>query len=170
MNRCRHRANTVCQIERGNAKVFRCAYRGWTYRNNGDLLSVTYQDGYDASFQKDDYGLSQVPRMAMYRGFIFGSLSPAGITLDEYLGQPVKDQIDLFVDLSPKVNLTSPLVFTNAAIRPTGSSRWEIPRMDIIRTLSTRRSCVPYKSGPARSWTFSPVVLPDLHEISAMDM
>jgi len=102
MNRCRHRANTVCQVERGNAKTFRCAYHGWSYRNNGDLVAVTYQDGYDASFRKEDYGLSQVPRMGMYRGFIFGSLSPAGITLDEHLGQPAKEQIDLFVDLSPE--------------------------------------------------------------------
>ncbi|MBI3798938.1 MAG: Rieske 2Fe-2S domain-containing protein [Deltaproteobacteria bacterium] len=101
MNRCRHRANTVCQVERGNAKTFRCAYHGWTYRNNGDLSAVTYQDGYDASFHKEDYGLSPVPRMDMYRGFIFGSLSPAGITLDEHLGQPAKEQLDLFVDLSP---------------------------------------------------------------------
>jgi phenylpropionate dioxygenase-like ring-hydroxylating dioxygenase large terminal subunit len=105
MNRCRHRANTVCQVERGNAKVFRCAYHGWTYRNNGDLSAVTYQDGYDASFSKEDYGLSPVPRMDMYRGFIFGSLSPAGITLDEHLGQPAKEQLDLFVDLSPEGEL-----------------------------------------------------------------
>ncbi|HEV8713340.1 MAG TPA: aromatic ring-hydroxylating dioxygenase subunit alpha [Candidatus Binatia bacterium] len=105
MNRCRHRANTVCQTERGNAKMFRCAYHGWTYRNNGDLSAVTYQDGYDESFRKEDYGLSPVPRMDMYRGFIFGSLSPAGITLDEYLGQPVKEQLDLFVDLSPEGEL-----------------------------------------------------------------
>ena len=26
MNRCAHRANAVCQVERGNAKMFRCAY------------------------------------------------------------------------------------------------------------------------------------------------
>jgi phenylpropionate dioxygenase-like ring-hydroxylating dioxygenase large terminal subunit len=102
MNRCTHRANAVCQVERGNAKVFRCAYHGWTYRNNGDLLGVTYQDRYDESFRKEDYGLRKVPRMEMYRGFIFGSLSPVGITLDEYLGRPVKEQLDLFIDLSPE--------------------------------------------------------------------
>jgi len=105
MNRCRHRANTVCQTERGSAKVFRCAYHGWTYRNNGDLLAVTYPDGYDTSFRKEDYGLSPVPRTDVYRGFIFGSLSPAGVTLAEHLGQPVKEQLDLFVDLSPEGEL-----------------------------------------------------------------
>jgi len=101
MNRCAHRANAVCQVERGNARIFRCAYHGWTYRNNGDLASVTYQDRYDASFSKEDRGLRKAPRIGIYRGFVFGSLSPVGITLDEHLGQRVKEQIDLFVDLSP---------------------------------------------------------------------
>ncbi len=105
MNRCAHRANAVCQVERGNAKMFRCAYHGWTYRNNGDLLGVTYQDRYGAWFRKEDFGLRRVPRMEMYRGFVFGSLSPVGITLDEHLGQPVKEQLDHFIDLSPEGEL-----------------------------------------------------------------
>jgi phenylpropionate dioxygenase-like ring-hydroxylating dioxygenase large terminal subunit len=105
MNRCAHRANAVCQVERGNAKIFRCAYHGWTYRNNGDLAGITYQDRYDASFREEDHGLRKAPRMGTYRGFVFGSLSPVGITLDEHLGQRVKEQIDLFVDLSPEGEL-----------------------------------------------------------------
>ena len=36
-NRCRHRANTVCQLERGNTRFFRCDYHGWMYRNDGQL-------------------------------------------------------------------------------------------------------------------------------------
>jgi benzoate/toluate 1,2-dioxygenase alpha subunit len=40
--------------------------------------------------------------MELYRGFIFGSFSPAGITLDDHLGDPAKEQIDLFIDLSPE--------------------------------------------------------------------
>jgi phenylpropionate dioxygenase-like ring-hydroxylating dioxygenase large terminal subunit len=101
MNRCAHRADAVCQVERGNARMFRCAYHGWTYRNNGDLAGITYQDRYDALFREEDHGLRKAPRMGMYRGFIFGILSPVGPTLDEHLGQRVKEQIDLFVDLSP---------------------------------------------------------------------
>lgn len=101
MNRCSHRANAVCQTERGNKSAFRCAYHGWTFRTNGELASVSYQDGYGPSFRKQDFGLRKVPRMDMYRGFVFGSLSPAGITLDEHLGH-AKEQIDLFVDQSPE--------------------------------------------------------------------
>jgi len=105
MNRCTHRANAVCQVERGNTKVFRCAYHAWTFRNNGELLGVTYSDRYDASFRKEDYGLRKAPRMGMYRGLVFGSLSPVGVSLDEHLGRPVKEQIDLFIDLSPEGEL-----------------------------------------------------------------
>jgi len=101
LNRCRHRAATVCQVECGNTPTFRCAYHGWTYRNNGELAGVPYQDAYDSSFRKEDLGLTRVPRMGIYRGFVFGSLSPAGITLDDHLGK-AKEQIDLFVDLSPE--------------------------------------------------------------------
>lgn len=105
MNRCTHRANAVCQVERGNAKKFRCAYHGWTFRNNGELLGVTYQDRYGEWFRKEDFGLRKAPRMAMYRGFVFGSLSPVGVTLDEHLGPAVKEQLDLFIDLSPEGEL-----------------------------------------------------------------
>jgi phenylpropionate dioxygenase-like ring-hydroxylating dioxygenase large terminal subunit len=41
----------------------------------------------------------KVPRVASYRGFIFGSLSPAGITLEEHLGRAAAE-LDLFVGLS----------------------------------------------------------------------
>jgi len=105
MNRCTHRANAVCQVERGNARMFRCAYHGWTFRNNGELASVTYQDRYDAAFSKEDHGLREVPRVGVYRGFIFGSMSAVGITLDEHLGKRVKEQLDLFIDLSPEGEL-----------------------------------------------------------------
>ncbi|MGH7879791.1 MAG: aromatic ring-hydroxylating oxygenase subunit alpha, partial [Candidatus Binataceae bacterium] len=101
LNRCRHRASTVCQVEQGNAATFRCAYHGWTYRNNGELAGVPYPDAYGASFRKEDFGLTRVPRMESYRGFIFGSMAPAGITLDDHLGAPAKEQLDLFTDLSP---------------------------------------------------------------------
>lgn len=105
MNRCTHRANAVCQSERGNAHTFRCAYHGWTFSNNGDLIGVTYPKRYSTSFNKSDYGLRSVPRIGLYRGFIFASLSPEGISLDEHLGDPVKAQIDLFIDLSPEGEL-----------------------------------------------------------------
>lgn len=101
LNRCRHQANTVCQEERGNANYFRCAYHGWVYTNKGDLAGVPFPGGYDDSFRAGEYGLIRVPRMAIYRGFIFASLSPAGQSFEEYIGQ-AKDYIDRYCDLAPE--------------------------------------------------------------------
>jgi phenylpropionate dioxygenase-like ring-hydroxylating dioxygenase large terminal subunit len=102
LNRCRHRANAVCQFEAGNGSYFRCAYHGWTYSNKGDLTGVPGPDAYDGSFRKEDYALTKVPRVDSYRGFIFGCLSPTEVKLDEHLGAPVKQMIDLFCDASPE--------------------------------------------------------------------
>ncbi len=101
MNRCRHRGNTVCQHERGQSSFLRCEYHGWTYGTKGDLVVVPFADGYDGGFRKEDYGLTVVPRVDSYRGFIFASLSSTGISLDEHMGG-AKEYIDMFLDLSPE--------------------------------------------------------------------
>jgi phenylpropionate dioxygenase-like ring-hydroxylating dioxygenase large terminal subunit len=73
---------------------------GWMYRNGGKLASVSYPEAYDHSLRKEDYGLVPLPRMANYRGFIFGSIAPQGMSLTKHLGKAT-EQIDLFNDLSP---------------------------------------------------------------------
>jgi phenylpropionate dioxygenase-like ring-hydroxylating dioxygenase large terminal subunit len=100
MNRCRHRGNAVCSTEQGNASFFRCQYHGWTYRNSGELVGVTFPDGYPGDFDKSRLGLSPVPRLASYRGLVFASLAPEGPTLEEYLGHAL-EIIDLAVQGSP---------------------------------------------------------------------
>src|SRR5207245_7417823 len=100
LNRCVHRGNTVCQSDCGNAHAFRCAYHGWTYNNRGELVGVPYAGGYDAGFRKEDFALVKVPRVGIYRGLIFASLSPVGPSRAEHLGQ-AKKRIDRFVNLSP---------------------------------------------------------------------
>jgi phenylpropionate dioxygenase-like ring-hydroxylating dioxygenase large terminal subunit len=99
LNRCRHRGATVCQEGQGNTRSFRCMYHGWTYQLNGELSGVPGADAYGDDFKRDELGLAPVPRVAEYRGFIFGSLSPAGITLEEHLGRAAAE-LDLFVGLS----------------------------------------------------------------------
>lgn len=67
MNRCRHRAGTVCELEQGNASAFHCHYRGWTYGNDGKLAVVPYAEGaYGADFDKKNFPLIE-PRMEVYR-------------------------------------------------------------------------------------------------------
>ena len=40
LNMCRHRGNRVVRADDGNAKNFMCTYHGWTYSNEGKLVSV----------------------------------------------------------------------------------------------------------------------------------
>jgi phenylpropionate dioxygenase-like ring-hydroxylating dioxygenase large terminal subunit len=100
MNRCRHRGNSVCQYERGNSSFFRCWYHGWTYNNKGELVGVPHPKAYGDEFQRSDFGLTKVPSVAEYRGFIFGSLDPGVPPLLEHLGK-AREAIDIFVDQSP---------------------------------------------------------------------
>jgi phenylpropionate dioxygenase-like ring-hydroxylating dioxygenase large terminal subunit len=99
INRCRHRGTMVCQAERGSARTLTCPYHGWTYDLRGELLGVPYPGGY-AGFDKSAYGLTRAARVSTYRGFVFASLSPDGISLREHLGSATK-LIDRSCDLSP---------------------------------------------------------------------
>jgi phenylpropionate dioxygenase-like ring-hydroxylating dioxygenase large terminal subunit len=99
-NRCRHRANMLCHVERGNAETFICPYHGWTYANTGAMLEPSFEEGYDSNLRKEDFGLTPVPRLGVYRGLVFASLAAQGPSLADHLGQ-VTEYIDLFMDLSP---------------------------------------------------------------------
>ncbi len=99
-NRCRHRGASVCQREAGNALYFRCAYHGWTYECDGQLLGMPYASRYDPGFDREAMGLAPVSRVGTHRGFIWASLAPDGPSLDEHLGL-AKGFIDAVVDVSP---------------------------------------------------------------------
>jgi phenylpropionate dioxygenase-like ring-hydroxylating dioxygenase large terminal subunit len=98
-NTCRHRGNTVCRDERGHADSFRCPYHGWTYDASGNLTVLAEGEGY-AGAMTAELGLVQAPRVASYRGLIFGSLSPKGESLEDYLGE-AKKYVDLWAERSP---------------------------------------------------------------------
>lgn len=99
VNRCMHRGTMVCQADRGSARTFQCPYHGWTYDLSGGLLGVPYPGGY-AALDKRTRGLSRVPRLASYRGFVFASLSAHGVSLAEHLGAAT-GLIDRSCDLAP---------------------------------------------------------------------
>lgn len=100
VNRCRHRGAQVCETESGNTAAFRCWYHGWIYALDGALATVTGPEGYGGDFDRGKMGLSPVPRVDEYRGFVFASLAPDGEDLRSYLG-PAAPIIDLLVDASP---------------------------------------------------------------------
>ena len=99
-NRCTHRGTTICRQDRGSAKAFQCPYHGWTYLNSGKLSGVPWPDGYACDFKDAKFNLAQVPRIAIYRGFIFGTLNSDAPPLLEYLG-PITRPIDEWLDRHP---------------------------------------------------------------------
>lgn len=85
LNRCRHRAATVCDLQRGNAARFVCPYHGWTYALDGRLTGVSSAEGYAGILEKKQLGL--VPaRVQAYRGLVFASLRPDIEPLEQFLG------------------------------------------------------------------------------------
>ena len=95
LNRCRHRAGSVCEERRGKTSVFVCRYHGWSYDITGKLRGVPHSAGYDADFDKSDYPLVSL-RVEEYAGLISATFRNDIQPLDEYLGR-AKPWIDLFM-------------------------------------------------------------------------
>ncbi len=98
LNRCRHRAATVCEGKRGKTKAFTCPYHGWGYALDGELRAIPKPEEYEGVFDKKDFPLIKV-RHETYQGLIFATLKPDLPPLDEWLGK-AKKWIDLFVKQS----------------------------------------------------------------------
>lgn len=99
VNRCAHRGSMVCAEGRGNTERFVCPYHGWSYDVAGGLMAVPFESGYDRK-KLSQLRLKAVPRVATYRGFIFGSLAQSGPSLEEFLG-PARTSFDDLVDRAP---------------------------------------------------------------------
>ncbi len=90
-NVCRHRAGPPAE-GCGSRKLFRCAYHGWTYDLNGELISATEIEGVEG-FRAGDFALIPV-RVEEWFNFIFVNLDcdaqPLRDTLGELLRQAEK--------------------------------------------------------------------------------
>jgi phenylpropionate dioxygenase-like ring-hydroxylating dioxygenase large terminal subunit len=98
VNRCAHRGSMVCAEGRGSVERFVCPYHGWSYDRTGSLQAVPFASGYDK--EKLPKGLKAVPRISVYRGFIFASLADSGPELEVFLG-PARASLDDFVERAP---------------------------------------------------------------------
>ncbi|WBQ17625.1 Rieske 2Fe-2S domain-containing protein [Sphingobium yanoikuyae] len=103
INACAHRGAMLCRRKHGNKGSFTCPFHGWTFNNAGKLLKV--KDGkygdYPASFDTEgSHDLTKVARFGNYRGFLFGSLNPDVVSLEEHLGG-ARNVIDQIVDSCP---------------------------------------------------------------------
>lgn len=105
INACAHRGAMLCRKKTDNRLTITCPFHGWTFRNDGKLLKVKDPDGAgypEETFNVDgSHDLTKIPQLGIYRGFIFGSLNPDVLTLEEHLGDATK-VIDMLVDQSPE--------------------------------------------------------------------
>jgi phenylpropionate dioxygenase-like ring-hydroxylating dioxygenase large terminal subunit len=95
LNRCRHRAASICERGKGKASVFVCPYHGWSYDPDGRLRKVPHEFGYQEDFDKADYPLVSL-RVETYNGMIFATYRDDIEPLAEFLG-PARKWIDLFM-------------------------------------------------------------------------
>jgi len=103
LNACAHRGAMVCRRAKDNRSTWTCPFHGWTYSNDGRLLKVKEERGagYPETFNKDgSHNMPKIPRFESYRGFLFGSLNPDVLPLEQHLGDTTK-LIDIMVDASP---------------------------------------------------------------------
>jgi len=104
INSCRHRGNTVCRSDSGNARTFTCSYHGWCYDLQGkrvvpgSLVGVPgHKAYYDEKLDLSAWGLVPVARVESYRGLIFGCFDPTAPFLDIYLND-FRWALDLMLD------------------------------------------------------------------------
>ncbi len=101
-NQCAHRGSLVVANARGNTNEFQCCYHGWTYHLDGRLKAIPLQTGYPADFDPKNprTAMTQVPRVASYRGFVFASGAADGPSIEEFLGH-MTTSIDDMIDRAP---------------------------------------------------------------------
>jgi len=96
VNRCRHRAATVCEVKKGKTSSFQCPYHGWGYGLDGSLRALPYPEQYGDDFNKDQHGLQRL-RTESYNGMVFATFNEDIEPLVDFLGSEVCRYIDLFM-------------------------------------------------------------------------
>lgn len=100
LNACPHRGAMLCRADEGNKMAFQCAYHGWTFGNDGALVTVADQfDDYRGRVDFNDYRLVEA-RVGTYAGCIFATFDDELMDLDSYLGDS-RWYIDMFFAKTP---------------------------------------------------------------------
>jgi len=104
INACSHRGAMLCRRKRGQGKIMVCPFHGWSFTNDGKLLKAKDEGtgAYPPSFNRDgSHDLNRLARFESYKGFLFGSVNPDVMPLEEYLGE-TRVIIDQIVDQAPE--------------------------------------------------------------------
>lgn len=93
-NRCAHRGALVCLKRRGNAKLLSCVYHSWSYRLDGSLRGVAFENGVGGKgglpddFDKAAHGLKRL-RVTEFCGLVFATYSDATPPFEAYVGPEI---------------------------------------------------------------------------------
>jgi len=87
LNQCRHRGMKLCHADAGNTRFLTCPYHGWAYGLDGTLASVPLEEeAYRNRLNKSKWGMRRVPRLAIYKGLVFGNWDVTAPSLEDDLG------------------------------------------------------------------------------------
>ena len=100
LNSCRHRGTKLCRGDAGRASTFVCPYHGWSYENNGKLLTTTFNQHFPENTDFSQFNLVSVPKLEQRYGMIFGCWDSDVMSLDDYLGD-VSWYLRSFFDRTP---------------------------------------------------------------------
>jgi p-cumate 2,3-dioxygenase alpha subunit len=99
-NSCPHRGTVLARQSEGNAKYFKCFYHAWSFSNSGQLVSLPDEGAYPPgeAFRARS-GLRTVPKVEVFRGFIFICFDSSASPLLDHLGAAA-DYIAMVADHS----------------------------------------------------------------------
>jgi benzoate/toluate 1,2-dioxygenase alpha subunit len=102
LNACPHRGAALCRTAHGNQKFITCPYHGWVFDSAGRNVDIKDQDkgAYPDAFQRANHDLAPVPRVGVYKGFVFGSLNADVPDLETHLGN-TRPFIDMLAGMGP---------------------------------------------------------------------
>jgi phenylpropionate dioxygenase-like ring-hydroxylating dioxygenase large terminal subunit len=89
LNSCPHRGMKVCRYDEGNSKVLECPYHGWGFSLDGKLAAIPHEKAYADKLERDKWGLTEVAKLANYKGSIWATWDPAAPEFLDYLGEAV---------------------------------------------------------------------------------
>lgn len=141
-NRCAHKGARVLEAVSGTARILRCGYHGWTYKTDGTNHAVSGgKEAYRGTEMVAECGrlnLQRVPRVGVYRDFIFAALDADAVDFDTWIG-PVKASFDNMVDRSPE----GALEVTGGVLRYVHDSNWKFfveNLNDMLHAMHTHQS------------------------------
>lgn len=132
-NRCAHKGAPLYTAPSGNTgPTLRCPYHGWSYRQDGRLLSQPLKHDYTGSgFEAcpAQQGLAPYGELATHRGFIFARAQrpPGGEDFTASMGE-LLPMLDLLADRSPQGQLR----VAGGVLRTRFAANWKIYLENIV--------------------------------------